>query len=249
MDPHQRTPARHHPEAAPGDSAEAGSGGAGAAQHCARHRAGRAHPQVGGPGGRDGSLPFGPRGEQAGGLPGGDPSRAEGRRRSEVDGGGDRASLARDGLRLHRIPERHPGRCEGRPGGRRAFSREAGFAGGHGVRGGGQLLLELRHVLLARGRAAGRIAASLAEDCRYPGGAAGFRRAQFRGETQTGLSAVRQHLDRLCRAGEGGHCVRHSGRRFRLERCGKLERGLRTAAARRVGQCDGPRCRVPGVAQ
>ena len=68
---------------------------------------------------------------------------------------------------------------------------------------------------------------------------AGIRRA-----TGVGLSTLRQHLHRLRRAGKGRRGARHCGRRFRVERRGKLECRLRAFGTRPQGKPPSPSNRL-----
>ena len=62
-----------------------------------------------------------------------------------------------------------------------------------------------------------------------------FGSRELRRQPEAGISALRQHLHRLRGAGKGRRRTRHRGRRFRLERRGQLECGLRAAGTRRPG--------------
>ncbi len=59
-----------------------------------------------------------------------------------------------------------------------------------------------------------------------------FSNRRFARETEGSVSPLREHLDRLRGAREIAARGRICHRRFRLERCRKLERGLRAAGAR-----------------
>ena len=158
-----------------------------------------------------------------------------GRRGRPPDGGGDPAALARDRLRLHRVPARHRSRRR-HPVPVRHFHEKPDAAKARRYVAAGAIYWNSGMFFWRADVLLDALRRHLPKTATILASLPPLRSAPLRRAAQGGLPAVREHLDRLRRAGEGRQRERHSRRRFRLERRGKLERGLRTAAARRPRQ-------------